>query len=162
FTAAIAARAASWLIERLGGYHVSQIGLAESLMRRDLLPGVIQSASTLIWYLPELYRCALPADLTTGSALLWACCLIVPALMIFALVRGCPISSRRMQSEVNRPADFVAHTLWFAALLGMAAFLANSVWKDRATMRYLIPSVLSGATLTGRIIAGRVRRARTP
>ena len=43
--------------------------------------------------------------------------------------------------------------------LGLAAFLASANEKDRGTLRYMVPFVLSGAVLTARVIGGRARSA---
>jgi hypothetical protein len=65
------------------------------------------------------------------------------------------VSIRGRHTKPGRPADFVADVLWVLLPLALAAFLINRTPKDRGTIRYMIPPVLSGAVLTGRVLANR-------
>jgi hypothetical protein len=155
-----AANGLTWLIESLGGYQVIGGGLSGSLPWRDPLRSMINSAVHLANYLPDLYRCGLPAEITGKLVLLWVGCLFGPALALFALVRGCPISKRHGGDGPARPADFIADVLWWFCAIAIAAFIGRQS-EDRAAIRYMIPFVLSGAVLTGRVLADRVREPRT-
>ena len=154
--AVAAAKGLTWLIARLGGYQVLPYGLSDSLAMRDPVRSVIGSAVNLAAYLPELYRCGVPADVAARSILLWVGCLIGPLLVLSAIVVGCPIPIRG-RAEPARLPDFVSDVLWVFVVLAIAAFLTNNIPKNRATTRYMIPFVLSGSVLTGRVLADRVR-----
>jgi hypothetical protein len=159
--AAVASKGLTWLIEGVGGYRVLPNSLSESLAVREPVRGVIQSGVTLATYLPDLYRCGLLNELTGKSLVLWIGCLIGPALLLFAVVRGCPLPFRGRREGLARPADFVADVLWVSAALGVAAFLVSSTAKDRPTIRYMIPFMLLGSALTGRVLADHVQRPRS-
>ena len=151
-----AAQALSWLIGLLGGYRVAPGGLLEFLAYRDTLQVVLRNVLALAEHLPSLYRCGTPDRVTAAAIAVWLGCLIGPLLLFLAFIRGSPISLRGRHPRPARAADFVGDVLWFSAALCLAAYLASSVPKDRATMRYMIPFVLSGAVLTGRVLAERV------
>lgn len=159
--ATAAAKTLSWLIETAGGYQTLPHRLPDPLAFRDVLRCAIQSAAALAAHAPDLYRCSFPADFTVKSVALWAGCLIGPALLLYAFVWSCPIAIWRRHARPARPADFVADVLWFVLVLAVAGFLTNTMFKDRLTMRYMIPFVLSGAVLTGRSLANRVPGPRT-
>ena len=78
------------------------------------------------------------------------------------VVRGFPLAIRGRHSKVAGPRDFVADVLWCSLVLAVAAFLGSSLAIDRSSTRYMVPFVLSGAVLVGRLLAGRVTRRGTP
>jgi hypothetical protein len=158
----VAARGLSWLIELLGGYHVVPVGLTEFLAHRNTLQVVKNNVRVLADNLPSLYRCDLPRELSVGGIAIWVGCMIGPLILVWALVRGLPVTIRRRQSERTSPRDFVADVLWFSALLCLAAYVASSIPKDRTSTRYMVPFVLSGAVFSGRVLAQRVAKARIP
>jgi hypothetical protein len=160
--AVVAARGLSWLIELLGGYRVVPVGLTEFLAHRDTLQVVKNNVRVLADNLPSLYRCDLPRELSVGGIAIWVGCMIGPLLLVWALVRGLPVTIRGREPERTCPRDFVADVLWFSALLCLAAYIASSIPKDRTSTRYMVPFVLSGAVLTGRVLAQRVAKARIP
>jgi hypothetical protein len=84
----------------------------------------------------------------------WLGCLIGPALLACALWWGRPVRRCRVRF------DFVGDVLWMSMGLGLTAFLASGNEKDRGTLRYMVPFVLSGAVLTARVISGRARSVR--
>ncbi len=157
-----AARGLSWLIERLGGYRVNAGRLAEYLAYPDTLKVVRGNIRLLAENLPSLYRCDLPGEFTAGGLLVWTGCLVGPLLVIWALVRGFPLAIGWSQSKRTGPRDFVADVLWFSLVLSVAAFLATSIAVDRSSTRYMVPFVLSGAVLVGRVLAQRVTKRGTP
>jgi hypothetical protein len=158
FGAVAASDGLSRLIEALGGYRTVPGRLSDFLAWRDPLRGISGSAVNLAAYLPDLYRCGVPAEVTVEALADWVGCLIGPALLVFALARGCPLAERGGRAASGSQADFVTDVLWLFCASAMAAFLVNSTPKDRDTMRYMIPFVLSGAVLTGRVLADRARR----
>jgi hypothetical protein len=155
-----AAYGLSWLIEALGGYRVVPSQMLDFTTYREPWQLVLRNGLVLAENLPSLYRCGPPAELSGQAIAVWLGCLIGPVLLLLALIRGSPVRFRGRHPAAGRPADFVGDVLWFSTVLGLAAFLASSVPKDRGTIRYMIPSVLSGAVLTGRVLAQRVQDAR--
>lgn len=149
--AVLLAQAGTWLIRALGGYEAEPLPLKEYLSTKDPLRMMAANARALANNLPSLYRCDLP---DSGGWAVWAAwlgCLIGPALLACALWWGRPVGRRRVRF------DFVGDVLWVSMGLGLAAFLASANEKDRGTLRYMVPFVLSGAVLTGRVISGRAR-----
>ncbi len=92
--------------------------------------------------------------------MLWFGCLIGPLLLLFAVVEGSPIPITG-RAKTARASDFVGEVVWVFLMLAIVGFLINGTSNDRATMRYMIPFVLSGAVLTGRVLADRVRKSWT-
>jgi hypothetical protein len=160
--ALLAGEGVTALIERAGGYRLSAHGVGEFLPKRGLFAGVIQSAGALLTYLPDLYRCEL-SNLATGKPLvLWIGCTIGPALVLFGLVAGCPIRGRRRADGPASTADFVTDVLWILTVLAVVGFLTSDTYKNRFTMRYMLPPVLSGAVLSGRVLADHMRSRWVP
>ena len=90
--ALVAGEGLTLVVQKAGGYRVLPHGLGEYLPKREVLPGIFQSARGLFAYLPDLYRCVPPAAVTAKSLTLWIICLIGPA---FVLVRLCPAARSR-------------------------------------------------------------------
>jgi hypothetical protein len=153
---------ATTLIERAGGYRMSTHAPGDYLPKHAVLPQVIHSTSALLAYLPDLYRCGPPTPVTARALALWMGSMIGPALLVWALICGCPLTIRRRVSRPPRPADFVSDALWILIVLAMVGYLTSGTTKDRATMRYMIPFVLSGAVLTGRVLVVRARNGWIP
>ena len=156
-----AARALSWLIERLGGYRVVPGNLLEFLAYRDTLQVVSRNVLVLAENLPSLYRCGIPERLHDSGDRRVARVRDRSAALDVGIFRGSPVSFPGRRLARCAPEDFVGHVLWFSAVLCLAAYLASSIPKDRATMRYMIPFVLCGAVLTGRVLAERADGVRT-
>jgi len=160
FLAVTASQGMSWLITRLGGYHVSSSGVVESLVQPALARRMIGNALALASYLPDLYRCGLPEEVTLESMSLMIGCLLGPVLVLYALVRGCPIPLHGRRDVSMRASCFVSDALWASSVLAIAAFVASSLSTERASMRYMIPFVLSASVLTGRVLADQGGNAR--
>jgi hypothetical protein len=156
--AAAGAKGLSWLISVLGGFQVVTMGLPEHVTVRGELKVMFGSARLLLNYLPDLYRVGLPAEPSVKFVGLWLGCLIGPALLIYALAFGRPIAfsfSRHHAEGRRKGVNVVSDILWFWTLLAIAAFLLYDGPKDRFTLRYMISPFISGAVLTGRVLADR-------
>jgi len=147
-------QAATWLIRALGGYDAQPLPLKEYLSTTDPLGMLATNARALANNLPVLYRCNLPEGGGWSAWSVWLGCLIGPALLACTLWWGWPL--RRGRGRF----DFVSDVLWVSMSLGVAAFLASANEKDRGTLRYMVPFVLSGAVLTARVISVRARSPR--
>jgi hypothetical protein len=156
--AVVAGEGATRLIEMAGGYRVWAHSPGDYLSKNAILPRVIQAVAALLAHLPDLYRCGPPTSGTAKAVALWIGALAGPALLVFGLISGCPVRIRTVAAKPAPQADFVTDVLWILTVLAMVGFLTSEITKDRATMRYMIPFVLSGAVLTGRILADRVRK----
>lgn len=143
------------LIRAAGGFAVVALPLGDYLPTPDPLGVVARNAGVLAANLPSLYRCEPPAAATPAAVALGLACLAGPALLAVALA-GTPLRPR----AGGRPPDFVGDVLWVSMAVGLAAYLLSGNPKDRGTMRYLVPFVLSGAVLTGRRLAGLTAGAR--
>ncbi len=141
----------TWLIRALGGFEAEPLPLKDYFSTNDPLGMMAANARALANNLPSLYRCDLPDAGGFPVQAVWLGCLIGPALLAGALWSGRPFGRRRARF------DFVGDVLWVSMVLGLAAFLASANEKDRGTLRYMVPFVLSGAVLTGRVIGGRMR-----
>jgi hypothetical protein len=155
-----AARGLSWLIEVLGGYRVVQPGLLQFLARRNTPWVVSRNVLALGENLSALYRSGFPVEFTTYSVAVSLACLMGPLFVCWAFFRGAPVLLRGRRSGGTREVDFVGNVLWFSMVLCVAAYLASSIPKDRTTARYMVPFLLSGAVLTGRVLADRIRHTR--
>ena len=155
-----AARGISWLIEVLGGYRVVRAGFLDFLAYRNTLWVVSRNVLALGENLSTLYRCGFPVEFTTYSVVVSLACLIGPLFVCWSIFRGAPALVRGRRSGATGQMDFVGNVLWCSIMLCAAAYLASSIPKDRATARYFVPFVLSGAVLTGRVLADRVRDVR--
>jgi hypothetical protein len=172
---AAAARALVLLIRALGGYRVVPASVTELLADRDTPRVVLGNALNLAANLPALYRCGLIDEVTAPSLAVWVACLSGPALLLYALARGAPatLRVRRVRrpgpgpahvdaaAEAGAGTDFMGDVLWVIVVLGPVAYVASRLVKDASTIRYMIPSVLSGAVLTGRVLPARVRDLRS-
>ncbi len=145
------AQAGTWLIRALGGYDAEPLPLKEYLSTEDPLRMMAANARALASNLPSLYRCDLPEGGGWSVWSVWLGCLIGPALLACALWWGRPLRRSRVRF------DFVGDVLWVSMALGLAAFLASANEKDRGTLRYMVPFVLSGAVLPAHVISGKAR-----
>jgi hypothetical protein len=143
------AQAASWLIRTSGGFATAPLPLKDYLSSADPLRMVAANAWALAVNLPSLYRCDFPVGDRWSEWAVCFGCMAGPALLAYALVRGCPACRHRARG------DFASDVLWVSMALGLAAFLASANEKDRGTLRYMVPFLLSGAVLTGRVIGKR-------
>jgi hypothetical protein len=144
-------QAASWLIRVMGGYEIEPLPLRDYLSSRDTLRTVAANVRALATHLPSLYRCDLPPGGGVAEWMVWLVCLIGPVLLLLALWWGRPLARRRERQ------DFVGDVLWVSMMLGLAAYLLSANEKDRGTLRYMVPFVLSGAVLTARVAGSRAR-----
>jgi hypothetical protein len=145
------ARGGTWLIRALGGFDTQPLPLGDYLSSQEPLRMVAANLRALAANLPSLYRCDPPYAGGWARWAVWLGCLVGPGLLACALWWGCPARRRRARG------DFVGDVLWVSMGLGLAAFLMSANEKDRGTLRYKIPFVLSGAVLTGRAGGGRSR-----
>src|SRR5271157_402551 len=149
--AVLLAQAGTWLIRALGGYDAQPLPLKEYLSTKDPLRMMAANARALANNLPLLYRCDLPEGGGWSVWPVWLGCLIGPASLVCALWWGRPVRRCRVRF------DFAGDVLWVSLGLGLTAFLASANEKDRGTLRYMVPFVLSGAVLRARVISGRAR-----
>ena len=147
--AVIVGQAGTWLIRALGGFEAQPLPLKEYLSARDPARLLAANAWSLAENLPLLYRCNLPESGGYLAWLVWLLCGIGPVLLALAMWRGLPLRRPRERSE------FVSDVLWMSLLFGAAAYLVSGNEKDRGTLRYLVPFVLAGAVLTGRVLGTR-------
>ncbi len=152
--AVLLGQAATWLVRALGGYDAQPLPLKEYLSTTDPLRMVAANARALANYLPLLYRCDPPTSGGWAAWAVWLGCLIGPVLLACALWWGRPTRRGRVRF------DFVGDVLWVSMVLGLMAFLASGNEKDRGTLRYMVPFVLSGAVLTARVLSARARSRR--
>jgi hypothetical protein len=151
--AVLLAQGASWLIRAVGGVETEPLPLRDYLQNSDRLRMLAANIRALAQNLPSLYRLDLPASGSVLEWTVWLGCLIGPALLAYAIWRGRPTRRVRLRG------DFVNDVLWVSMALGVCAFLVSANEKDRGSMRYMVPFLLSGAVLTGRIL-GTTARAR--
>jgi len=144
----------TWLIRALGGFEAEPLPLKDYFSTNDPLGMMAANARALANNLPLLYRCDLPEGGGWSAWSIWLGCLIGPALLACALWWGRPMRRGRLRF------DFVGDVLWVSMGLGVAAFLASGNEKDRGTLRYMVPFVLSGAVLTARVLSVRARSVR--
>ncbi len=145
------AQGGTWVLRELEGFETAPLPLKEYLSRDQPLRMVMANARALAENLPSLYRCDLPATGRSSEWAVWLGCLVGPGLLVYALWRGCPARRHRVRK------DFTADVLWVSMALGLTAFLASANLKDRGTLRYMVPFVLSGAVLTARVVAAKAR-----
>ena len=150
-SAVILAQVGTRIIGGLGGFGAAPLPLKDYLSSDNRLRMVIANAWALAVNLPSLYRCDFPAGDRWFEWMICIGCMAGPALLAFALWQECPLWRRRTRS------DFAGDVLWVSMLLGLAAFLASANQKDRGTLRYMVPFVLSGAVLTGRALGEKAR-----
>ena len=151
--AVILAQAASGMIGAIGGFKSAPLPLREYLAAGEPVRMIVSNAWALLVNLPSLYRCDMPAGVEWSEWMVWLGCFFGPLLLTYALWWGCPLRRGRVR------ADFAGDVLWVSMALGLAAFMASANVKDRGTLRYMVPFVLSGAVLTGRVIAAKARSA---
>ena len=156
-----AARGLSALIEWLGGYRVVPVGLLDFLAYRDSLQTISRNVLVLAENLPSLYRCDISGRIHGGDDLGVARLLDRSARLVLGvfprvgrLVRGAVI--RRVRARRISSA-----TSCGSAVLCLAAYLASSIPKDRTSTRYMVPFVLCGAVVSGRVLAERAGDLRT-
>jgi hypothetical protein len=147
--AVILAQAATLLIRAMGGFEAAPLPLKDYLSSKQPLRMVAANAWALAFNLPSLYRCDFPVGDRSSEWLVCLGCMIGLALLVYALGWGCPAWRHRTR------ADFTSDVLWLSMALGLGAFLASANEKDRGTLRYMVPFMLSGAVLTGRVIGSR-------
>jgi hypothetical protein len=145
------AQGGTWLIRALGGFEAEPLPLWDYLPTEEPLRVLGGNLRALAEHLPALYRCDLPESRACTSWAVWLGCWVGPGLLAYALWWGRPFKGGRVRG------DFAGDVLWVSLGLGLAAFLASANEKDRGTLRYMVPFVLSGAVLTGRVLGDRVR-----
>jgi hypothetical protein len=141
------------LIHSLGGFTIRPLPVGNYLSLDRPLQTLFSNASAIATYLPSLYRADLPPAGAWPRWGIWLLCLIGPALMVYAAWWARPW--RRPRGE----GDFASDVLLTSMALGLAAFLASTNEKDRGTIRYMIPFMLSGAVLTGRMAGNRIGKS---
>jgi hypothetical protein len=149
--AVVLAQLGSALVRALGGFRTAPLPLSEYLDHGDPVRMLASNAWALMVNLPSLYRCDMPLGVDPLEWLIWLGCFLGPLLLAYAIWWGCPLRRRRLRS------DFAGDVLWVSMALGLAAFMASANQKDRGTLRYMVPFVLTGAVLTGRVVAARAK-----
>jgi hypothetical protein len=142
---------ATWLIRIAGGLEVEPLPLTDYLPGHDPWRPMAANLRALAEYLPSLYRCDPPHRGGPPEWAVWLGCLLGPVLLVAAIGWARPAWRGR------RREDFVGDVLWISMGLVLAAFLVSANEKDRGTLRYMVPFVLCGAVLTGRVIGERGR-----
>ena len=145
------AQAGTWLIRAMGGYEAEPLPLKEYLSSDDPLRMLTANARALASNLPSLYRCDLPQGRGLTAWLVWSGCLIGPVLLAYSLWW------RRSRGHCPERRDFIGDVLRVSMGLVLAAYLLSANEKDRGTLRYMVPFVLSGAVLTARVIGEKAR-----
>lgn len=140
----------TWLIRATGGFETEPLPLKDYLWSEHPLQRAAANLRALTDHLPSLYRCDLPAGRGWPGWAAWLGCMIGPALLAYAAWWGCPARRRRVRG------DFTGDVLWVSMALGLAAFVASANEKDRGTLRYMVPFLLSGAVLTARVVGERM------
>jgi hypothetical protein len=141
----------SWAIRALGGFESAPLPLKDYLSTGEPLRMFVSNAWALAVNLPSLYRCDMPTGVAWSDWAVWLGCFFGPLLLVYALFWGSPVWRHRLR------ADFAGDVLWVSMMLGLGAFMASANAKDRGTLRYMVPFVLSGAVLTGRVVGRKTR-----
>ena len=145
------AQGGKWFLLALGGFAAAPLPLRDYLSMAEPVGMIASNAWALAVNLPSLYRCDMPANVRASEWAVWLGCFLGPLVLAYALWWGCPVRRHRVRQ------DFPGDVLWVSMALGATAFLASANVKDRGTLRYLVPFVLSGAVLTGRVVGGKAR-----